>query len=203
MKQSTSNRKQYAIILVAVVVLEFAFTCLIVRLVNNTHISQMGKRGVQAASYLLIIALSLVMTKLAGLSLREIGVFKDRIGLQAGIGAGITVLFVLLLLMTGWRPHDLTVHSFFSFALVGFSEELFSRGLVLKLLQELIHSGSKAVVIQAVIFGLFHLFIYQSISQCIIPFFIALIYGALRTEFLNTVGVFALAIAHWLYDFLL
>jgi len=141
--------------------------------------------------------------KLSEYTFEEIGLLKRKLLLQVFVGFIITGIFIMLLLTMGWRPHSLTLYSTFSFLLVGFSEELFSRGLILKLIQDLVTSNHLSVFIQAIIFGLLHFPIQGNIGQVIFAFLMALIYGAIRVEFSDTIGIVTFTVSHWLYNLLL
>lgn len=194
------NKKKTIVILIISLLFESVITLLTVSAYQSLNLTNIEKRLLQCSVYMLLIIFTMIMIKCSGHSFKEVGLFKRNLSFQCLTGFLITGIFLLLLFMMGWRPHTITIYSVFSFMLVAISEELFSRGFVLRLIQDLISSDNWAVLIQAIIFGLLHFPIQGNVGQVISTFFIALIYGAMRVEFSETLGIPAFATAHWLYD---
>lgn len=203
LKKQSHSKKRSILVLAVSLIVEFAITLLTVGAYRHAGLTDIEKTILQAFIYILLILFSLVMIKLSGHTWAEAGLFKRKLPLQLLAGLLIGGIFLFVPFAAGWRPHKIPVCSIVSFLLVGFSEELFSRGLVLKLVQDIASNDNWAVLIQAMIFGLIHYPIQGSVGQVIQAFFIALIFGALRVEFSNTLGVCTFAAAHWIYDLLL
>ncbi len=201
--KTTADKRRILTALMISLFCEFIITLLTVSAYEHLNLTNIQKQVLQCSVYLLLIAVALVMVKFSGHTLTEIGLFKRKLGLQIFIGLLIAGVFILVLFTAGWRPHMPTAYLTFSFLLVGFSEELFSRGLILRLARDLSTSDNWAILIQAVIFGLLHFPIHRSLGQVMGTFLVALIFGAIRVEFSNTLGIPTFAVTHWLYDLLL
>lgn len=111
-------------------------------------------------------------------------------------------MFLLLAALSGWRTYlkENLLYLALSQVLVAFSEELLFRGYVITMLKDVVNTANKAMVVSAIIFGLWHYPIGQSIGQVITTFLLGLIFGALRTIFYNTddeIGILSFVIAHW------
>lgn len=151
---------------------------------------------------------TLILIKVSGKPMREFGLFKDKIPKQIITGLMIAAVCLLLMFLTGWRPtlkEDL-LYIILSQLLVAFSEELLFRGFILTMLKDVCKSCNMAVVVAALLFGLWHYPIGHSIGQVFSAFIIGAIYGALRTVFDDTdssIGVPSIAIAHWIWNVLI
>lgn len=90
--------------------------------------------------------------------------------------------------------------------LVAFSEELLFRGYILTMLRDITRTPDRAVIISALIFGLWHYPVSHNISLVLLTAFTGAIYSSLRTIFEKTddeIGIISLTVAHWLFNIVL
>lgn len=90
--------------------------------------------------------------------------------------------------------------------MVAFSEELLFRGYILAMLRDIMKTPNQAVLISALVFGLWHYPVSHNISLVLLAAFTGAIYGSLRTIFEKTgdeIGIVSLTISHWLFNIIL
>lgn len=118
------------------------------------------------------------------------------------------ILLVVCGAFTGWRffTNGCSLYIVLSQLLVAFAEELFFRGYLLEMMKDVARTSERAVIVSALLFGLWHYPISHNIGLVIITFFLGAIYGTLRTLFEKTekeIGIVSLSIAHWLFNVVL
>ncbi len=165
-------------------------------------ITVLTARILQAVYYLLMAGLSLLMMKISDYSFKDFGIFFHRLWWQLLMGLGIAAAFTIIgVFATGGYeiPTD-WAYLIPSQILVGIAEELFWRGLLLKLMGELLHSKRKAIPLNALLFGLWHYPLSQSWVTVILTAFIGLTFAVVRTEYDEDMGIPGLAFAHTLMN---
>ena len=179
----------------------FALTFSLVSLYYK-GITVLTARILQAGYYLLMAGLSLLMMKISDYRFKDFGVFFFHLLWQVLIGicvaAALTIMGVFATggytLPTDW------LYLVPSQSLVGIAEELFWRGLLLKLLSEMLHSKHWAIPVNAILFGIWHYPLTQSIASVFILTFIGIVFAALRNELDDRMGIPGLAVAHALMN---
>lgn len=164
---------------------------------------------VQIIAYLLILLIAFIFIKLSGKSLREIGLFRSHLVRQIIVGVIIAGIFLIVAgIFTGWHFFSKvdSIYFLLSQILVAFSEELLFRGYLLAMFKDIAKTPDRAVIISALIFGLWHYPISHNIGLVLITFFAGAVYGTLRTVFEKTddeIGLVSLTIAHWAFNSIL
>lgn len=199
---TTSEKKKSILLLTIATIVSLIITLTAVYIYRNMNLPVIGNKIVQNVSYILMLLLSLILIKTSGKTYKEFGLFKKGFGKQVLIGAGIGVATFAFFFLTGWRPttKEDMLYIVLSQMLVGFSEELLFRGVILTFMRDLVKSTNWAAFWAAFLFGVWHYPIGQSISQVTTTFFLGLVYGALRTTLDEDVSVVSLAIPHWMMN---
>lgn len=201
-------RKKSISLIIIPLIISLAITLAAVGLYKNMNLSDTCNRLIQNAAYVLMLLTTFSFMKICKKSFREFGLFKEHLFKQIIIGIIISGVFLLLAALSGWRPYlkENLLYLALSQVLVAFSEELLFRGYVITMLKDVVNTANKAMVVSAIIFGLWHYPIGQSIGQVITTFLLGLIFGALRTIFYNTddeIGILSFVIAHWVLNVIL
>lgn len=163
----------------------------------------------QNGAYVLMVLGTLAFIALSKKSLRDVGLLRVHFVRQLIVGGVIGgILLVVCGAFTGWRffTNGCSLYIFLSQLLVAFAEELFFRGYLLEMMKVVAKTSERAVIISALLFGLWHYPISHNIGLVIITFFQGAIYGTLRTLFEKTekeIGIVSLSIAHWLFNVVL
>ena len=194
---SRTNKKNL-IILLGMIVVFFALTMGLISLYYTDWLTVGQARILQAVYYLLMAGASLWMMRISDYRFKDFGVFFFSLGWQLVMGLALGAVFTLIgVFATGgytW-PSD-WLYLVPSQILVGIAEELFWRGLLLKLMGELLHSKRKAVPINAILFGCWHYPLSRSVITVILTAFIGLVFAAVRVENDEQMGLPGLAFAH-------
>lgn len=195
------KKKTIALLIIATIV-SLIITLTAVYIYRNMNLSVIGNKIVQNVSYILMFLLSIILIRISGKTYMEFGLFKKGFGKQILIGVGIGAATFAFFFLTGWRPtaKEDMLYIVLSQMLVGFSEELLFRGVILTFMWDLIKSAKWAAFWAALLFGVWHYPIGHDIGQVITTFFIGLIYGSLRTTLDEDVSVVSLAIPHWMLN---
>lgn len=198
-------KKKSMILVISVLTISLSLTLLAVYLYRNMNASDIGNRIIQNATYFAMLFTTFIFIKLSKKPLRKFGLFKENIFKQILIGIIIAVFSLFALFLLGWRPHlkDSILYIVLSQMLVGFTEEMLFRGFVLTMLKDVVKSTNKAVVIAALLFGLWHYPLGQNVGQVITAFIIGGIYGTLRTVFEDSkseISIISIAVGHWIYN---
>lgn len=163
----------------------------------------------QSGAYVLMVLGTLAFIALSKKSLRDVGLFRVHLVRQLIVGGVIGgILLVVCGAFTGWRffANGCSLYIVLSQLLVAFAEELFFRGYLLEMMKDVARTSERAVIVSALLFGLWHYPISHNIGLVIITFFLGAIYGTLRTLFEKTekeIGIVSLSIAHWLFNVVL
>lgn len=163
----------------------------------------------QNGAYVLMVLGTLAFIALSKKSLRDVGLFRVHLVRQLIVGGVIGgILLVVCGAFTGWRffANGCSLYVVLSQLLVAFAEELFFRGYLLEMMKDVARTSERAVIVSALLFGLWHYPISHNIGLVIITFFLGAIYGTLRTLFAKTekeIGIVSLSIAHWLFNVVL
>lgn len=163
----------------------------------------------QNGAYVLMVLGTLMFIVLSKKSLRDVGLFRLHLVRQLIVGGVIGgILLVVCGAFTGWRffANGCSLYIVLSQLLVAFAEELFFRGYLLEMMKDVARTSERAVIVSALLFGLWHYPISHNIGLVIITFFLGAIYGTLRTLFEKTekeIGIVSLSIAHWLFNVVL
>lgn len=163
----------------------------------------------QSGAYVLMVLGTLAFIALSKKSLRDVGLLRVHFVRQLIVGGVIGgILLVVCGAFTGWRffTNGCSLYIFLSQLLVAFAEELFFRGYLLEMMKDVARTSERAVIVSALLFGLWHYPISHNIGLVIITFFLGAIYGTLRTLFEKTekeIGIVSLSIAHWLFNVVL
>lgn len=163
----------------------------------------------QSGAYVLMVLGTLAFIALSKKSLRDVGLFRGHFVRQLIVGGVIGgILLVVCGAFTGWRffANGCSLYIVLSQLLVAFAEELFFRGYLLEMMKDVARTSERAVIVSALLFGLWHYPISHNIGLVIITFFLGAIYGTLRTLFEKTekeIGIVSLSIAHWLFNVVL
>lgn len=204
------NEKKKSILLVGMALIISLFLTLVAVYLywNLKPESDMVFRVIQNVTYLLMLLTTFVFMKLSKKPFREFGLFKNNISKQVVSGLVIVAVVIVLAALTGWRPSmkEEFLYLALSQALVAFSEELLFRGFVLTMLKDVVSTTNRAMLLAALLFGLWHYPLGQNIGQVITTFIIGAIFGALRTVFENTdseIGIPSLAFVHWVFNVVL
>lgn len=165
--------------------------------------SHLIKIIIQNVANVLSICVTLLAIKVSKKSLRDFGLFTDRLFKQ--VLMGLVVGFILNVLLQGlsFLEASSNLYDIFSMMLVGFSEELLFRGFLFTMIYELSGSRLKVVFIPSIVFGIWHFPVGQSIDQVINATIIGLIYAGIRSLYFRTdkeIGIIPLSVFHWLYD---
>lgn len=160
----------------------------------------------QSGAYVLMVLGTLAFIAMSKKSLRDVGLFRVHFVRQLIVGGVIGgILLVVCGAFTGWRffANGCSLYIVLSQLLVAFAEELFFRGYLLEMMKDVARTSERAVIVSALLFGLWHYPISHNIGLVIITFFLGAIYGTLRTLFEKTekeIGIVSLSIAHWLFN---
>lgn len=163
----------------------------------------------QNGAYVLMVLGTLAFIAMSKKSLRDVGLFRGHFVRQLIVGGVIGgILLVVCGAFTGWRffANGCSLYIVLSQLLVAFAEELFFRGYLLEMMKDVARTSERAVIVSALLFGLWHYPISHNIGLVIITFFLGAIYGTLRTLFEKTekeIGIVSLSIAHWLFNVVL
>lgn len=163
----------------------------------------------QNGAYVLMVLGTLVFIAMSKKTLRDVGLFRVHFVRQLIVGGVIGgILLVVCGAFTGWRffTNGCSLYIVISQLLVAFAEELFFRGYLLEMMKDVARTSERAVIVSALLFGLWHYPISFNIGLVIITFFLGAIYGTLRTLFEKTekeIGIVSLSIAHWLFNVVL
>ena len=163
----------------------------------------------QNGAYVLMVLGILAFIAMSKISLRDVGLFCGHFVRQLIVGGVIGgILLVVCGAFTGWRffANGCSLYIVLSQLLVAFAEELFFRGYLLEMMKDVARTSERAVIVSALLFGLWHYPISHNIGLVIITFFLGAIYGTLRTLFAKTekeIGIVSLSIAHWLFNVVL
>lgn len=163
----------------------------------------------QNGVYVLMVLGTLAFIAMSKKSLRDVGLFRVHFVRQLIVGGVIGgILLVVCGAFTGWRffANGCSLYIVLSQLLVAFAEELFFRGYLLEMMKDVARTSERAVIVSALLFGLWHYPISHNIGLVIITFFLGAIYGTLRTLFEKTekeIGIVSLSIAHWLFNVVL
>lgn len=163
----------------------------------------------QNGAYVLMVLGTLAFIAMSKKSLRDVGLFRVHFVRQLIVGGVIGgILLVVCGAFTGWRffANGCSLYIVLSQLLVAFAEELFFRGYLLEMMKDVARTSERAVIVSALLFGLWHYPISHNIGLVIITFFLGAIYGTLRTLFEKTekeIGIVLLSIAHWLFNVVL
>lgn len=163
----------------------------------------------QNGAYVLMVLGTLAFIAMSKKSLRDVGLFRVHFVRQLIVGGVIGgILLVVCGAFTGWRffANGCSLYIVLSQLLVAFAEELFFRGYLLEMMKDVARTSERAVIVSALLFGLWHYPISHNIGLVIITFFLGAIYGTLRTLFEKTekeIGIVSLSIAHWLFNVVL
>ena len=163
----------------------------------------------QNGAYVLMVLGTLAFIAMSKKSLRDVGLFRVHLVRQLIVGGVIGgILLVVCGAFTGWRffANGCSLYIVLSQLLVAFAEELFFRGYLLEMMKDVARTSERAVIVSALLFGLWHYPISHNIGLVIITFFLGAIYGTLRTLFAKTekeIGIVSLSIAHWLFNVVL
>lgn len=143
-----------------------------------------------------------------------LGLKKERIARQLlyslVIFIAMAVIFILVPLLCGVNKEDLLsfkvtspgviiFYIVYDMLFVGMGEELIWRGYFYERIKEITNSGTWAVVISAVLFGLWHFPNGHSIVQVLMTTLIGLMFGSLRLK-VKDCSTLSTGIAHGLYD---
>ena len=163
----------------------------------------------QSGAYVLMVLGTLAFIALSKKSLRDVGLLRVHFVRQLIVGGVIGgILLVVCGAFTGWRffANGCSLYIVLSQLLVAFAEELFFRGYLLEMMKDVARTSERAVIVSALLFGLWHYPISHNVGLVIITFFLGAIYGTLRTLFEKTekeIGIVSLSIAHWLFNVVL
>lgn len=163
----------------------------------------------QNGAYVLMVLGTLAFIAMNKKTLRDVGLFRVHLVRQLIVGGVIGgILLVVCGAFTGWRffANGCSLYIVLSQLLVAFAEELFFRGYLLEMMKDVARTSERAVIVSALLFGLWHYPISHNIGLVIITFFLGAIYGTLRTLFEKTekeIGIVSLSIAHWLFNVVL
>lgn len=163
----------------------------------------------QNGAYVLMVLGTLAFIAMSKKSLRDVGLFRVHFVRQLIVGGMIGGIFLVVCgAFTGWRffANGCSLYVVLSQLLVAFAEELFFRGYLLEMMKDVARTSERAVIVSALLFGLWHYPISHNIGLVIITFFLGAIYGTLRTLFEKTekeIGIVSLSIAHWLFNVVL
>lgn len=163
----------------------------------------------QSGAYVLMVLGTLAFIAMSKISLRDVGLFCGHFVRQLIVGGMIGGIFLVACgAFTGWRffANGCSLYIVLSQLLVAFAEELFFRGYLLEMMKDVARTSERAVIVSALLFGLWHYPISHNIGLVIITFFLGAIYGTLRTLFAKTekeIGIVSLSIAHWLFNVVL
>ena len=163
----------------------------------------------QNGAYVLMVLGTLAFIALSKKSLRDVGLFRGHFVRQLIVGGVIGGIFLVACgAFAGWRffANGCSLYIVLSQLLVAFTEELFFRGYLLEMMKDVARTSERAVIVSALLFGLWHYPISHNIGLVIITFFLGAIYGTLRTLFAKTdkeIGIVSLSIAHWLFNVVL
>ena len=115
--------------------------------------SHLIKIIIQNVANVLSICVTLLAIKVSKKSLRDFGLFTDRLFKQ--VLMGLVVGFILNVLLQGlsFLEASPNLYDIFSMMLVGFSEELLFRGFMFMVIYELSGSKLKTAFISSIIFG--------------------------------------------------
>ncbi|MBQ8280275.1 MAG: CPBP family intramembrane metalloprotease [Roseburia sp.] len=199
------EKKKTVLLIVISLLISLAITLAAVYCYKNLNLSDTGNRFIQNTAYTLMLLGTFLFIRFSKRTLREFGLFKEHLLKQIVVGVIIAGIFLVLFAITGWRPYlkENLLYLALSQLLVAFTEELLFRGFVLTMLKNLVSTTNKAVFLSAVLFGLWHYPIGQSIGQVTTTFFIGLIWGTLRTIYQDTedeISVLSLSMVHWVFN---
>lgn len=144
--------------------------------------------------------------------LSSIGIKKEKIPLQIGIGVllavSMSLVFTVFPILLGFKEMvgstsytqvwKFIYQFIYTISGVGLAEELIFRGYIFKKLLEIKNAKWFAIIISSVLFGLFHIF-NGSIIQVLVTAFIGFLFCIFR-EKIKGCNLISLIIAHGMYD---
>lgn len=164
---------------------------------------------VQNIAYIAMLLNTILFIKLSRKSFQDIGLFFSRLPRQLLTGVVIGIIFFIVCgILIRWRVSFTgnTLYFIISQILVAFSEELLFRGYILAMLRDMMKTPNQAVIISALLFGLWHYPVSHNISLVLLTAFTGAVYGSLRTIFEKTddeIGIVSLTTSHWLFNIIL
>lgn len=203
-KTDIIDTKKKSILLITIaIVFSLLITLLAVSIYQHGNLPPIGNRVVQNVTYIVMLGATFLLMKVSGKQFKEYGLFREKLMRQILIGFAISGIALVLFSFIGWRPSakESICYLILSQILVGFSEELLFRGLILTLMRDIVKNTNQAVVLTAVLFGVWHFPISHSVSHVVSACLIGAVYGALRTALDDDViGIPSLAIAHCIWN---
>ena len=198
---NATNRKNL-IIVVFMLVFFCTMTFGIARFYMSENLTWTSARIANAIFYILMAGLSLLMMRVADYRFKDFGVFFYDWWWQLLIGFGIAAAFTAIGVFAqgGYTVPTDWAYLVPSQILTGIAEELFWRGLLLKLMGELLHSKRAAVPLNALLYGLWAWPLTHSWVTVILTAFIGLVFATVRTEYNEDMGIPGLAFAHALMN---
>lgn len=198
---SATNRKNL-IIVGSMLAFFCAVTYGLVGFYMSETLTWTSARIANGAFYLLMAGLSVFMMKISDYRFKDFGVYFYSLWWQLLVGLGIAAAFTVIGLFAvgGYEIPTDWGYLIPSQILTGIAEELFWRGLLLKLMGELLHSKRKAVPLNALLYGLWAWPLTHSWVTVILSAFIGLVFATIRVEYDEDMGIPGLAFAHALMN---
>jgi membrane protease YdiL (CAAX protease family) len=197
------------------VVAFFAFAVVIVApLILKHFTTDIGKMIMKPLFYILLVGIPFMVCRLLKSSIGTLGFKKDELLKQVLIGTKIFVvlsfLFTLAVVVLGDNKGILigtkinnigilTYYISFDILFVGMGEEILFRGYFMDRFRSLTESEIWAVVLSALIFGIWHFPGGHDFLQVILTAFIGTIYGFAMLKIKNC-STLSVGIAHGLHD---
>ena len=208
MKKSYTKKKPYVMVVLA------AFLCTFMTALG-TAVSQIidlntdVQIAVTTVFLMVSIAIGIVLMKKSGFSLADHGFRRSEEETSRKLWwyAPLVVMEVLPIIIYGFSPEIKVIQyiiiAFFTIA-VGFNEEIYFRGLALKLLEE---KGSKrAIIFSSVVFGMLHLVNAlndKDTLYLVLQMFFAFLVGFVLAEIVSiTKSLWIVIIWHAAHDFI-
>lgn len=171
--------------------------------------TEVSPEMIQTLAYGLMLLMTGVFIVASKKSLAEVGLFRTRLGHQLVVGGMIAAVFLIAGgVLTGWRftPRLDSPSFLLAQALVVFTEELLFRGYVLAMFKDIVKTPERAVLLSALVFGLWHYPVSHNLALVLLTFFTGAVYGSLRTVFAKTdreIGILSISVAHWAMNVIL
>lgn len=80
------------------------------------------------------------------------------------------------------------------------------RGYVLAMFKDIVKTSERAVLLSALVFGLWHYPVSHNLGLVLLTFFTGAVYGSLRTVFEKTdkeISILSIGVAHWVMNVIL
>jgi uncharacterized protein len=193
----------------------FTFAIVIIAPMILVHISnETVKMIIRPLAYVLLLGIPFILCKVMKNPIGTLGFKKEKLVKQVFIGVGVFVMLDLIITIAVLALGDnkgillpakenrigIIIYSVvFDMVCAGMGEETLFRGYFMERFRTLTNSGIGAVVIPALMFGIWHFPNSQDFLQVILTALIGLLFGLVRLKIKNA-STLSVGISHGLHD---